>query len=432
MSIPKYILLTLLSTFLLTFAGERVLAQQPTGGGTSEKGATADTTKPDTTGTFHRFDSAYLRHQVDLIDIFLDILGKDPAKRLVHHPGHTRLHISAAPAISYALSTGLAVNLTGNAAFYLAHDSATALSQVLISPAITESQQLIVPLQSSIWTKDNKYNFVGDWRYLEFPEKTYGLGGHTTLNDAYDLNYNYARFYQYVLRKVAKDLYLGPGYQLDIHYDIQQLGLTPGEVTPFDTYGYSPTSVSSGVALNLLYDTRQNSINPEGGSFYGNVIFRQNLRAMGSDQDWSSLLVDVRKYFSLPGHSQNVLAFWSYDWFTLSGTPPYLDLPSTGWDTYDNTGRGYVQSRFRSKNMLDLEGEYRFGILRNGLIGGVVFANAESFSDVGTGKFDVISPAVGAGLRIKFNKFSKTNICIDYAFGTGGSQGLFLNLGEVF
>jgi outer membrane protein assembly factor BamA len=230
---------------------------------------------------------------------------------------------------------------------------------------------------------------------------------------------------------VAKDFYIGPGYQLDIHYDIQQLNLKPGAVTPFDAYGYNSSSYSSGLALDMLYDTRKNSIDPEGGSFYGNVVFRQNLKVLGSDQNWNSVLVDVRKYFSV-GHKDNVLAFWSYDWFTLTGQPPYLDLPSTAWDTYDNTGRGYVQSRFRGKSLLDLEGEFRFGILNNGLLGGVIFANCQSVSDVGTNRFEVFWPGAGAGLRIKFNKFSKTNIAIDYGFGLNGSRGLFLNLGEVF
>ena len=34
--------------------------------------------------------------------------------------------------------------------------------------------------------------------------------------------------------------------------------------------------------------------------------------------------------------------------------------------------------------------------------------------------------------RKRINKFSNTNLCIDYGFGVNGSNGLFLNLGEVF
>jgi hypothetical protein len=49
-----------------------------------------------------------------------------------------------------------------------------------------------------------------------------------------------------------------------------------------------------------------------------------------------------------------------------------------------------------------------------------------------TGKYEVISPGAGLGIRIMLNKFSRTNIALDYAWGTMGSSGFFVNLGEVF
>ena len=82
--------------------------------------------------------------------------------------------------------------------------------------------------------------------------------------------------------------------------------------------------------------------------------------------------------------------------------------------------------------MFYLETEYRFKISHNGLIGGVAFINAQAVSEWPSNNFETIAPAVGTGMRIKFNKHSKTNIAIDYGIGTGGSQGLFVNLGEVF
>jgi len=47
-------------------------------------------------------------------------------------------------------------------------------------------------------------------------------------------------------------------------------------------------------------------------------------------------------------------------------------------------------------------------------------------------KIETIEPGWGAGIRLKFNKFSRTNVAIDYGFGEGGSGGLFVNVGEVF
>jgi outer membrane protein assembly factor BamA len=202
-------------------------------------------------------------------------------------------------------------------------------------------------------------------------------------------------------------------------------------VTDFQKYGYSASEFASGFTFNYLYDTRGNSINPDRGTFV-NVIYRPNLVIFGNTATWRSFVVDARKYIKLPHNSNNVLAFWTYEWFTVDGTPPYLLLPNTGGDPYSNTGRGYIQGRYRGKNMLYGETEYRFGITHNGLIGGVVFANAESFTEENNNKFETIAPGYGAGIRIRLNKFSKTNIALDYGFGTGGSGGLFVNLGEVF
>ena len=133
-----------------------------------------------------------------------------------------------------------------------------------------------------------------------------------------------------------------------------------------------------------------------------------------------------------PAFSKNTLAFWTYDWFTLSGKPPYLNLPFTASDTYNNFGRGYIQGRFRGQNLLYCESEYRFGITKNGFFGGVVFLNAQSFSEPDTHRFKALLPGWGTGIRIKLNKFSRTNIAIDYGFGLHGSNGIFANLGEVF
>jgi len=82
--------------------------------------------------------------------------------------------------------------------------------------------------------------------------------------------------------------------------------------------------------------------------------------------------------------------------------------------------------------MIYLETEYRFKITNNRLLGGVIFANAETFSNNIDIKLGPVYPGWGTGLRIKLNKFSKANLCIDYAFGLNGSRGFFVNLGEVF
>jgi len=373
----------------------------------------------------------YYKNQMDLIDISYHVLGKNSDLRLDSDGIKTqKLRTSVGPIIEYTLSTGFTVGIAASGAFLTSNNSQTNVSSILGAVKYTQKKQFLVPIQTSIWTSFNKYNFIGDWRYLNFPQDTYGFGGYTTLADGYTVTYKYIRFYETVLKKIKPNIYAGIGYQLDYHWGITQVNPPPGQETDYDIYGYSPSSRSSGISLDILYDSRKNSINPEGGSFYSYVSFLQNMTFLGSNTNWNSILIDIRKYVRVG--KNNVLGFWSYNVFTLSGNPPYLDMPGTGTDTYNNTGRGYIYDRFIGKKMVDLEAEFRYGITRNGLIGGVVFANAESLSELNSNQLQVISPAVGLGIRFKFNKFSNTNVCIDYAIGTNGSRGFYGNLGEVF
>ena len=372
--------------------------------------------------------------QIDLIDIGERILNKNSVNRedvVVNKKG--RVHFSAFPAVGYTLQTGFAAVISANAAFYTgSHNHETEnISTVVTSIAYTSKSQIIFPIASSIWTHNNKYNILTDWRYLKYPSETFGLGGYTKQDSSYNLDYSYLKLHQALLRKVATDFYIGLGYDFDYFWNIEEVNPPPGEETDFQKYGYSQTEKASGISLTFKYDSRRNPINPEKG-IYADVLFQPKFTFMGSDANWQSLLLEFRGYTKFPAKSRNIMAFWSYNWFTVGGTPPYLLLPSTGWDEFSNTGRGYIQGRFRSPNMIDQEAEYRFVISRNGLFGGVVFVNAESFSDINTGKYEVISPGAGLGVRVLLNKFSRTNLALDYAWGTMGSKGFFVNLGEVF
>ena len=336
--------------------------------------------------------------------------------------------VSVLPAIGYALQTRFLAEAVTNVSFQRPQAN---LSTILSELIYTQNRQGVLTIASSLWARDNRLNWVGDWRLMHFPEDTYGLGTRTARNRPIGMNFDYLRFYQAVLRRVTRGTYVGIGYQLDYHWNVARTDGTASTPSLGYTTGVAGRSMSAGPTLHLVFDSRANSLNPQSG-LYSNVIVRSNVQFLGSDTNYQSLLLEVRKYFRFPSASGNVLAFWSYNWLTLSGTPPYLDLPSTGWDTYGNIGRGFIQGRFRGRNLLYGEAEYRFGITHNRLLGGVVFLNAQSASEEGSHQFEKVVPAVGAGLRINVNKASGLNLAVDYGFGADGSQGLFFNLGEVF
>jgi hypothetical protein len=241
------------------------------------------------------------------------------------------------------------------------------------------------------------------------------------------------RFYQSALKRITSYFFVGAGYSLDYYLDVESTGTNT--LNNFSHYNYGTLNDrnfrSSGLNVDLLYDTRKNSLNPFPG-VYANLTYRYNTTVTGSNNNWQSLYADFRKYVSLNNTGpKNIFAFWAYYWSTLNSGAPYLNLPAIGMDPYNRSGRGIEQNRFRGKKLIYFEGEYRRDITDNGLLGFVLFANLNSASQPENNKFIYWNPAAGGGLRIKFNKKSDTNICIDYGFSKNYSA-IILGLGALF
>ncbi len=142
------------------------------------------------------------------------------------------------------------------------------------------------------------------------------------------------------MKRVGPDFLLGLGYNLDYHWNIKNASsiykrtddyyYIYNKANKFDTL----KSISSGLSLNVLFDSRRNINNPVAGGSFANIILRQNMKGLGSDQNWTSLYFDVRKYIIFSRGSKNILALWHFDWLTPYGNAPYLDMPSNGWDIY--------------------------------------------------------------------------------------------------
>ena len=367
--------------------------------------------------------------QKDVVDIFQELLTrqlrKDSALMKDNGP-----FFSLIPVVGYSLHTGLTGVISTSTTFY-SDNERKKNSRILINGNYSVYHQYWFTAISNIFFEKLKLHLTGDTRYYKFPTITYGLGPKSTFSNPLHIDYSYLRFYQVAFREIASNLFVGMGYNLDLHWNIEADSVPGSDLDQFVRYQKGNQSISSGISLNIQYDNRKNAVNPQNG-IYANIQVRPKLTFLGSNKNWQSLLIDIRRYVKLPVSSHNILAFWSYNVITLSGTPPYLDLPSIGWDNYSTTGRGYAPGRYTGRNLIYFESEYRFSITGNGLLGGVIFGNAQSIPNSISDNIYPIIPGGGFGLRIKINKYSGTNLAIDYGFGIRGSHGFFFNMGEVF
>jgi hypothetical protein len=373
-----------------------------------------------------------ITNQKDVIDIAVKILKINPGKADSTRQ-NKKVQFSLVPTGGASPGGGAAIVTALNAAFYTGPVSSTSLSTITFSPWFSFDGKFVFPIRQLIWFPNNKFLSKGDTRFMIYPQETWGLGGKNEKEKHVVLDYNYVRVYQSLLKGIGKKVFLGAGYTLDYHYGLS-IAEDSSHLREISFYDYRDqllnSSVSSGPVLNFLIDTRRNPINPDGG-FYFATDYRFNLDELGSTDDWQSVYIDMRKYFSFSKKQKNLLAFWTYYWAVVNGKVPYLDLPSIGWDYLNHSGRGFQQSRYRGKRLFYLESEYRRDISKNGLWGFVLFANLHSTSEYLTDRFVYWHPAAGCGVRLKFNKISQTNISVDFGFSKD-FFGIDLALGEIF
>jgi hypothetical protein len=253
----------------------------------------------------------------------------------------------------------------------------------------------------------------------------------------YPLRSIYYNIREKVYKNIRPNLFLGAGLSFEIRRKIENKIATdnPTPSAVYNSkYGFPQDRYSAnGLLFNIQYITRDNPNRAYKG-IYTDAGIRINQTWLGSTKNAMQLSTDFRKYFSLSAKNpETVLAFWNWGNYVLSGAVPYIELPGTGRDGSFRSGRGYTAQYFKGTQYNDTELELRYPILKNKFLSGVVFGNLQSSNDLhGTPLFHTFRKGYGAGLRILFNKTTRTNLALDYAFGEFGNKGFFLNLNETF
>jgi hypothetical protein len=384
--------------------------------------------------------------QYDLTNLEHDLL----------HPHRTvdssrkRSGINIVPNISSNPSIGQQIGIKAVVGRVLGTDPKTYLSVAATSASITTKDIIYFYLYHNIFTNGNKRNLTGIIALGKavVPDYGFGIGSRSEGaradeqltnpgRKAFGLKGQLFTLREKSYKEIGDNLYLGGGLAFDIRRKFQNLG-PAGIITPYDTYnllhGFSGTGYSSNaILLDLQYITRDNQNRAYKG-MYIDVGLKSNQTWLGSSRQANQLTYDFRRYFSLSkANPEHLVAFWNWGSFLLGGNLAYLDLPGTQKDPSLRSGRGYTIGYFKGTRYNDTEVEYRFPILKNKFVSGVTFFNLQTANDdSGTKVFSVFQPGGGAGLRILFNKVTRTNLCLDYAFGKFGQKGFFLGLNEAF
>jgi outer membrane protein assembly factor BamA len=197
----------------------------------------------------------------------------------------------------------------------------------------------------------------------------------------------------------------------------------PGGILSSGSIAGSRGGLLSGFGVSLDWDTRDSVLYPRKGVFF--QLTADTYETMtGSDFAFTSLKLDCREYFLVAPNQ--VLAFQAYIRST-SGEVPFYKLAFLGGESIM---RGYYKGRFRDKDILAVQAEYRVMVTKR--IGVAGFAGlAEVFPGFADFKLNDIKYSVGTGVRYVVNKREGTTLRLDMAWGKA-SFGLYITAQEAF
>ncbi len=298
-------------------------------------------------------------------------------------------------------------------------------STVMPSFIYTQKKQIMAEGFFDIYGQNQAWHMLGYVAYKKFPDLFYGIGHDTPGSSEEKYTPRTTQIRLNLLKRFFPGLNIGIQYEYEHH---TLLKVEPGGLLAGRSITGSSGGSSSGAGLLVNYDTRDNIFYPVSGIYFqwAMALFH---RLLGSDYGFRYYSLDFRRYLSCS--SSGVLALHFYTRL-MNGNPPFQMLSGLGGriDGY-NIMRGYYEGRYRDKQLLALQLEYRLWPLWQEL-GLVTFAGWGDVSDkIKNFELQSFKYFLGVGIRFRINSREKLNIRVDYAMGPG-TGGWYITVGEAF
>ncbi len=333
-----------------------------------------------------------------------------------------RTRLSVFPFAYYTPETQLALGGGGIVTFYTANDSLLRPSKLGVSGDYSTNGQYKVGLNPELYFFQNKYFFSLKINYGESKNKFYGIGPETPTID--EVGYN-VRTYGLLLSGQLPSVFV-LSTRGGIVYDLRQTDITKSSDNRYLSAGGVPGEkggLTSGLGLVQVWDDRDNLFFPTSGNF-DQMKFVVYSRDLGSDYSFLRFTWDVRSYRPL---AENHILAVQFLTSIMTGNPPFYELSALGGQ---NTMRGYFYGRYRDKDYIAAQAEYRTFVWNR--IGFVVFGGGGAVADDVTHfRSKNVQSSFGGGIRYKFNVAEQINLRADIGIGKG-STGIYFGIEEAF
>jgi len=281
----------------------------------------------------------------------------------------------------------------------------------------TQKQQISSSLICDVYWEQEKNHLFSTVSYSDWPNQFYGIGNNTP-DEEEDFTQRMVTLDLRYLRQLQRGLYAG--FQYQFHKSKLTEVEAGGRLARGNILG-TETGTASGVGILVNWDTRDNIFYASSGSYYllSARVFHDRL---SSDFDFTNYQVDLRHFF--PISSSHVLAVQGV-MNVISGDPPFYMMSLLGGQ---NLMRGLYEGRYRDKNLIAAQMEYRLPLWRR--IGAVAFAGlGEVAPKVDDFELKSFKHTAGFGLRYQLVPAEKLNLRMDFGWGKG-SSGFYLALTE--
>jgi hypothetical protein len=353
-------------------------------------------------------------------------VGRNVRKLISDTTSPGKPSIRVYPTLAYAPETSVEFGLSGLLLFQARNDTNNRLSEVNAFTFITLKAQYGIWLDNAIYGHEDKWFVLGRTRFQQFPLLYYGIGPNARSEHPAVVDATYLLARQRVLRKIIPNLFFGPEVDYQQLFNTKFNQPSPADAAPHELPSGSEGTRNVGLGFGLVYDNRHNVLNVRKG-FFGELSFLSYQPAWGSEKTFLGVNTDLRYY--RPVRGRNVLAAQVYGNF-LTGDVPFNQLALMGGEMMM---RGYYMGRYRDKNMVSAQTEYRwlpFAFSKR--FGGAVFAAAAVVApEIGQFEARNIKWAGGAGLR--YLLFQKKDIYLRFDVGaTQDGFNFYIYTGEAF
>jgi len=331
------------------------------------------------------------------------------------------------PALGYAQETGLEFGLAGVYNFYFNKaDTSIRTSNITFVGTFTTERQTNIKLESDIWTTGNRYHYVSELRFRNFPFNFYGIGNQTAQNDKDILLMRMVRVRFEGERRLAPQYYAGINFNYEyFSFSDQEAGGIFDRQPPFGQEGGWHLLFG----LSQLYDTRNSNTYTTNG-YYVRAKYAYSPGFGGGDHfKGSKVDIDLRAFFPLT--SELTLGLNTRYHTTFGPRIPFYVYNELGGDMMM---RGYYSGRYRDRSLLAAQSELRYRF--HPRVGLAAFAGAGSTYQARKQPMRLV-PSYGGGLRYFFDLEHNSSIRFEYGVGEkrpGEKRqgGFYLSLSEAF